>query len=415
MSKRYDLKLDRLEKATALTEHDYVPMAAATIYFPAKLAGLSSEEVFYDNEKYSLAAEKFAQDYDWDAASFLRSFESIPLGLGLAAVNPELAVQTAVLSVLGGGFAHDILKDCYSHQPGRELDAQNESQFTIRKPLLTDSEFAAFVDDPINFIAEVLTPRIYEALAHPGSAQATAALLATGKQVEITLNHVVNFSARMRTVDCPPWYMGLAPNPLDLVGAFFRDFDNFMVDMLERPEAVLKLCEQLAPVLLYVGKTTGELSYQLTGSRRVFMPCWYNGFLGPQQFRRFHWPFYRYIAEGLIEAGFTPLLSLQGSYDVHLETLRELPAGKFIAWFDKTDPNLVRQELGADICIAAGISPASLIFAQPAEVRLAVQMLLTTMKKYPGFILTLPFNAIGPARPENVWAMTEAARVYGVY
>jgi hypothetical protein len=37
------------------------------------------------------------------------------------------------------------------------------------------------------------------------------------------------------------------------------------------------------------------------------------------------------------------------------------------------------------------------------------------MKSARGFIFTLPFNAIGPAKIENVKRMTEAVRRYGNY
>ena len=413
MSGRYQEKLDLLDAAAALEQHDYVPIGVAALYYPARHSGISYEEIYYDNDKFSAAAERFALDYDWDAVCFLRSFETIPLGLSLAATDPDAAIRMAVASVLGGGVFHDLLRDNYSYQPGRELAADNESQFVIRKPLMDDDEFEALVDDPIGFISEVMVGRIYEALSTPGSAESRWALLESGRQSQLMLEHVAGFCDRMRQADCPPWYMGLAPNPLDLVGAFIRDFDNFMTDMLDRPQAVEQLCEKLAPILLFVGQETGRISEQLTGSRRVFMPVWYNSFLGPEQFRRFHWPFLRYIAEGLIDSGFTPLLSLQGRYDLHLDTLKELPAGKFIAWFDKTDPLYARSVLGDDICIAGGIDPAILITGNEADTREATRRLVEGMKSNPGFIYTLQFNAIGPARPANVWAMTQAVRDFG--
>lgn len=67
------------------------------------------------------------------------------------------------------------------------------------------------------------------------------------------------------------------------------------------------------------------------------------------------------------------------------------------------------------MCIAGGISPASLIGDTPEEIDRQVKTLLAEMKKASGFIFTLPFNAIGPASIENVKAMTDAVHRYGVY
>ena len=59
--------------------------------------------------------------------------------------------------------------------------------------------------------------------------------------------------------------------------------------------------------------------------------------------------------------------------------------------------------------------PSLLIGGSVQEIDLQVKKLLTEMKKAAGFIFTLPFNAIGPAKIENVLAMTEAVHRYGGY
>lgn len=280
-----------------------MPIAVAVLYFPAKHAGISYEEMFYDQSRFVRAAAKFARDFDWDAVSLLRSFETVTLGLALAGSDPETAVNVAVASVLGGGAAHDILRDVYSSQPGRELPADAESQFAIRTPVMSDKEYDELIADPFGFLNAKVVPRVYAALAEPGSAWATAALVRLGQQIKQTLDEVGEFTRAMREADCPPWYLALTPNPLDALGAFLRNFDRVLVDLHRMPDKVERVCELLTPVLLAVGKATGDISAQLTGSRRVFCPVWYNSFLSEKQFRRFHWPYLKYICEGLIEAG----------------------------------------------------------------------------------------------------------------
>ncbi len=411
----YDEKLDRLDRCAHQQPVDRVPIAIATLYFPAKQAGITNEEMFYDQEKYLHASVKFAEDYNWDAACMLRSFESVPLGLALAGTNPEVAINVAVSSVLGGGYVHDILRDNYSSQPGRELDPNNESQFIIKDAPMKEEEYDEFIGDPFGFLNNKVVPRVYGALAEPGSPEATAALVKFGCELEKTLESLPVFTNKMREANCPPWYMALNPNPLDALGAFLRNFDAVLEDIMWQPEKVKKICEILAPVLLAVGKATGEISYQLTGSKRVFCPVWYNSLLSEKQFKEFHWPHLRFICEGLIEAGFTPLLSLQGQYDKMLDTLLELPKGKAIAWFDKTDPIKAREVIGDHLCIAAGIDPKYLIMGDPGIVETKVKNLVTEMKSQSGFIFTSQFNALGEAKQENVIAMTDAVHEYGTY
>jgi len=411
----YDEKLARLDKCVRLEKVDRVPIGVATLYFPAKYSGITYEEMFYDNEKYADAALKFARDFNWDAACMLRSFETLTLGLALAGTDAATAVPVAASSVLGGGFAHDILKDKYSSHPGRELPADAESQFIIKETVMFEDEYDELIEDPFGYLNNKVIPRVYGALSAPGSGEAKTALINLGMKLTPALGEVQKFTSAMRESGCPPWYMALNPNPLDTLGAFLRDFDKVLFDIRRFPEKVKKICEILAPVLVAVGKATGDISYQLTGSRRVFCPVWYNSFLSVKQFREFHWPYLKYICEELIKADFTPLLSLQGTYDHLLDTLLELPAGKAIAWFDRTDPVEARKVLGNHICIAGGISPAVLIGGTPDEVRARVKALLDDVKGDGGFIFSLPFNAIGPAKIENVIAMTEAVHEYGVY
>jgi uroporphyrinogen-III decarboxylase len=411
----YEDKLERLDKCTRLEKPDRVPIGVATLYFPAKYSGISYEQMYYDQGKYLGAAKKFARDFNWDAACFLRSFESVTLGLSLAGTDPATAINVAVASVLGGGFSHDILKDIYSSQPGREIDADNESQFKIKQPVMSVEEYDEFIEDPFGFLGNKVVPRVYGALSKPGSAEAATALVNLGMKLNTALGELQQFAQEMKTVCCPPWYMALAPNPLDTLGAFIRDFDKVLMDIHRVPSKVKKICETLAPVLAAVGKATGEISYQLTGSRRVFCPVWYNSFLSKKEYREFHWPYLKYICEELIKADFVPLLSLQGTYDHLLDTLLELPEGKAIAWFDRTDPVKAKEVIGDHLCIAGGISPALLIGGTPEETDGRVKTLLDDMKTARGFIFTLPFNAIGPAKTENIIAMTDAVHKYGAY
>jgi hypothetical protein len=48
----YEDKLERLDKCVRFDKVDRVPIGVASLYFPAKHAGISYEEMYYDQEKY---------------------------------------------------------------------------------------------------------------------------------------------------------------------------------------------------------------------------------------------------------------------------------------------------------------------------------------------------------------------------
>ena len=108
-------------------------------------------------------------------------------------------------------------------------------------------------------------------------------------------------------------------------------------------------------------------------------------------------------------------MSFQGRSDHLLEVLKELPAGKVIMWFDKTDLVKAREVLGDKYCLAGGIPSSLLIGGTPESVKKHTEKLLDDLKSGGGLIVSSEFNGMGPAKVENVKAMTETVMNYGKY
>ncbi|MFX0005522.1 MAG: uroporphyrinogen decarboxylase family protein [Candidatus Hermodarchaeota archaeon] len=408
-------KIERMEDAAAVKVPDRIPIGIATTYFPAKYAGVSYEDVWHDNNKYIEVAVKFAKDFNWDAVSFHRSFESVPLGLALAAFDADLAILVAVNSVLGGGATHDILADVYSSNPGREVGKNVESQWVIKKPIMNEDEWDLLIEKPFDFMMETMMPRAYKNLSVKGSLNTVGSLIKYGMEVGKFPGFLMEMAGKLKAEAWLPYYYAVAPNPLDFIGAFYRDFDILSLDLYRYPDKVKKACEGLAPVLATVGKMTGKISLDVTGSRRVFCPIWYNTYLSPEKFKEFHFPYIKLIVNELIDAGFTPLMSFQGRSDHLLEIYKELPAGKVIMWFDKTDVVKAREVLGDKYCIAGGVPSSLLISGTPEKIKAHTEKLIDNMKSGGTFIVSSEFNGMGDAKVENVKAMTETVMRYGKY
>lgn len=411
----FNAKVERLEIAAKAKEPDRVPIGIGTTYFPAKYAGVSYHDMFYDNKKYIEVGVKFARDFNWDGLSLHRTFENVPLGLALAGYNADLAISVAVSSVLAGGASHDILADVYSSMPGRELKENVESQFVIDKPVMNDDEYDALIEHPFEFLMSTVIPRAYKNLQKLDSPVAVGSLLKMGQELNKFPGFLNEFVGKMKQEAWLPWFYALTPNPLDFIGAWLRDFDTLSLDLYRMPEKVKAACKTLAPVLAAVGKLTGAISRDVTGSRRVFCPIWYNTYLSPEKYREFHFPYIKIIVNELVEAGFTPLMSFQGRYDHLLDTLLELPEGKVILWFDKTDLSKVKEVVGDKYCIAGGILSSLLIGGTPEKVKKHMEETIKKYKPGGGYIVSTEFNGMGDAKIENVKAMTETVMKYGQY
>ncbi|MBP2134214.1 uroporphyrinogen-III decarboxylase [Methanomicrobium sp. W14] len=142
-----------------------------------------------------------------------------------------------------------------------------------------------------------------------------------------------------------------------------------------------------------------------------------NEYLNPKQYDEFYWPSLKKVLEEVIKMGQTPYVFFEGRHDAHLEKLLELPKGKVIGIFDKTDPRKVREVLDDHIILFRGPSSSLLIGGTPQKMDDYMKSLLTDCKDG-GFIVFPGVDGggiSGASKPENVRALTDAVKKYGTY
>lgn len=133
-----------------------------------------------------------------------------------------------------------------------------------------------------------------------------------------------------------------------------------------------------------------------------------------KQFETFYWPTLKGLILGLIEAGLTPCPFFEGDYTSRLEYLLELPRGKVLGHFDNSDMHKVKEVLGKKMCIM-GNAPSSLLqTGTQQDVKDYCQKLIDVVGTGGGFILS-PRSSIDEAKPENIKAMLDFTKEYGIY
>ena len=146
----------------------------------------------------------------------------------------------------------------------------------------------------------------------------------------------------------------------------------------------------------------------------VFIPLHLNEYFSPKQYNEFYWPTLKQVALNLIDLGLVPLIFYEGYHDVHLETILELPKGKTISKFEKTDLKKAKEVIGDHSCIVGG-PPTSLFLTTPTKVDAYIKRLLEDVKQGGGFILSPAISIPAIAKPENVHALKNAIEKYGAY
>jgi len=137
-------------------------------------------------------------------------------------------------------------------------------------------------------------------------------------------------------------------------------------------------------------------------------------FMSDEQFEKFYWPGLRAVVLGLIEEGIVPLLFAEGKYTNRLHIIKDLPRGKVIWHFDQTDMDKAKDILGNVSCIQGNVPTSLLVTGTPQQVKEYCRHLIEYCGKGGGFILT-GGASINKGNADNLRAMTDAVKEYGVY
>jgi uroporphyrinogen-III decarboxylase len=134
-----------------------------------------------------------------------------------------------------------------------------------------------------------------------------------------------------------------------------------------------------------------------------------------EQFKTFYWPGLRKVMIALIDQGLTPYLLLEGKWGLgRLEVISDIPKGKAIYHFESVDIYEAKEILGNVVCLKGNVPTSLLVTGTPREVKAYSKKLIDVLGRDGGFIMDAG-AIIDEAKPENIKAMTDFTREYGVY
>jgi uroporphyrinogen-III decarboxylase len=133
-------------------------------------------------------------------------------------------------------------------------------------------------------------------------------------------------------------------------------------------------------------------------------------------FKKFYWPTYKAVLEGLIAEGFVPWNLVEGGYNSRLEVIADNhpPAGATYWNFDQTDMTAAKECFGDWAAIAGNVPSSILHAATPEAVVDYVKNLIDTAGKDGGYALATG-AVVDHATVANLHAMIETGKEYGVY
>jgi uroporphyrinogen-III decarboxylase len=328
----------------------------------------------------------------------------------------------------------EIIGSKYINWPGHNLPETATYQFVEGEYMKAD-EYDAYLDDCGDYLFRTYLPRIYGNLQglksmapmsalgsfgglfntfnNPASIAALETIVKAAKQNSINFMAQFNFAARMEKLGFPSLVaFGIGMAPYDIISDYLRGLRGATLDIFQRPEKLLaleqKILDNTLKSLVPFGKMMNKPLHFLATHRGS------DEFMSPKQFEKFYWPGMKKILMTMIDAGMTPFVLWEGNFDQRLEFLAELPKGKTVGLFDRTNLFKAKKVLGDRMCIAGDMPLSLLQTGTPEQVKTYAKRLIDEVGEGGGFIMAAN-TELDYANPELVKVWIDFTKEYGVY
>jgi hypothetical protein len=395
----------RIMDAVQLKIPDRVPISIPFSYFPAKFAGITTQDAYYDLPRWKEAYIK--------AVTFFQ---------------PDRCV---VISNQSGNVLEGLDSKTL-RWPGHGVSPYHTHQF-VEGEYMKANEYDLFLNDISDFLLRYFIPRSYGALEPlsklpplnsllqglPFSTLAAPEFSQMLENLSKNAREAVRWQAEVASLTRELTELGffcrMAPGggvPFDTISDFLRGMRGAMLDMYRQPEKLLAACELLSRIQIERIKAAPRQTEFSTSFLALHRGA--EGFMSKKQFETFYWPYLKKLVNALVEAGNTPDIFFEGDYTSRLEYLCELPKGKVIARFDRSDMKKAKEILGGHICISGNVFPSLLQTGSSEDVKQYCKWLIDVVGKDGGYIMTSA-SALDEVNPQNLKTMIDFTREYGKY
>jgi uroporphyrinogen-III decarboxylase len=402
----YHEREKRFIDAVQLRQPDRVPTSVHLSYLPAKLAGITYRDAYYDFPKWKDAYLKAALYYQPDRCEYFPNQS----GKVMEAMNTKTTVW-----------------------PGHGVGVNCSHQFVEHENMKAE-EYDLFLNDQSDFNIRYLMPRSYGLLEPlsklpplesmqmflPFHIMATPEFRNMLEKLSQISLHAMEWQKQIEELGIQLNEAGFPGKtamigggvPYDIISDFMRGMRGGMLDMYRCPDKLLAAIEKLSQQTLKRIATAPKAKEFTTTFIALHRGA--DGFMSLEQFDKFYWPYLMKLVNALVDAGYTPEVFFEGDYTKRLEYLRELPKGKVIARFDRTDMAKAKEILGGHVCISGNV-PASLLQMSDVDgVKKYCKWLIDVVGKDGGFIME-PGSVVDEVKPENLKAMIDFTHEYGKY
>jgi hypothetical protein len=390
----YEERLTRYVTANYNEKPDRVPLRIFAEEFSSKYCGYTNFEVAVQHELQFDVNRRFAVETGIDAIQT----NSVVNWFGM-----QKALGWEGIKFPGMGIPADSINQWM--EPTTEEGA-----------FLKATEYDELIDDPTAFLVNKWLPRFARHFKHPGEPS-------TFEQTMTLINGMMAYNhffgtwgaktAELIEAGIVPAVASVLKAPLDILGDKLRGYINLCYDLKQQREKVIEACEALMPHLAQVVIGGADPSGQIPSIIWMHRGC--VPYISRQDFDEIYWPTLRPIVEELWARGSQIIFYAEGDWGHHLEAIAELPEKSIIFHCDKTDIFKAHETFGEKFCISGGIPNMLLTTGTPEEVKARCKKVIDGVAQDGGYIMDASALIMSDAKIENVEAMIDFTREYGVY
>jgi len=406
-SELYGQRQRRLIDAIELREPDRLPTILFSHFWVARYSGMTCREAMYDYEGLAAAMRKAVLDLEPDAFQPVHS---------LVAFGPTM----------------DILDYRQLEWPGHKGLPEDVGFQYLDAPYMMAEEYDDYLLDPTGFMLRTYLPRIagrleplsqlpqypgvlhtriiqsMETYARPEVRRALEGLIEAGEEMQKMRAVQSRLIEELKDLGFPVASHGTSHAPFDVAADYLRGSKGAMLDLFRNKDKLLNLLDRLATLIPPAGITAVKAG----GGNMIFIPLHWglDGFMSPKQFTTFFWPQFQKVLLTIIEAGIYPHVLWEGDCTSRLDVIKDVPPGKCVYFFERTDMFKAKQTLRGTVCIRGNVPASMLIAGTPDEVREHCKKLFEVVGDGGGFILDAGVGVPDEAKPENVLAMYQLAK-----
>jgi len=390
----YQERLTRYVTANYNEKPDRIPLRIFAEEFSSKYCGYTNFQVAVQQELQFDVNRRFAVEAGIDAIQT----NSVVNWFGM-----QKALGWEGITFPGIGIPVDSINQWW--EPTTENNA-----------FMKATEYDELIDDPTAFLVNKWMPRFTRHIKHPGEPS-------TFEQNMSLINGIMAYNhffstwgakhAALIEAGIVPAVSSVLKAPLDILGDKLRGYINLCYDLNQRRDKVIEACEALMPHLASVVMGGADPSGQIPSI--IWMHRGAVPFISHKDFDEIYWPTLKAIVEELWARGSQIIFYAEGNWDHHLEAFNELPEKSMIFHCDRTDIFKAHEILGKKFCISGGVPNVMLAKGTPQEVKARCKEIVDGVAQDGGYIMDASALIMNDARVENVMAMIEFIKEYGIY